>query len=278
MSRCYRLLMLLLAALSAHAAMAQMDYYDGCHTTNTYTLPLGEGVAMAFRFVPTDTCDYMIDTEGRRIGKVRGLFVGETEVTQQQWQAVMGATDFPCEGKNLPVSGVEIEAIKLFIGRLDSLRHLPLRLPSLQEWCLAAQGGETYAYPGDRRAQPVAWYKDNSNGSLHAVAQRVPNALGLYDMAGNVAEWTENFVAATDMTVPAAQVCYIPVGGSYEEAAEQCRIPLKVSACRRELLREPLSPSAAMLLGFDAETEPARRGNLGFRLVFDEHFFKEIPL
>ncbi len=278
MSRCYSLFLLLLSLCFSRPAMAQMGYYDGCNSTNHYVLRVAGDVVMAFRFVPTDTCDYVIDTEGRRIGTVRGIFVGETEVTQQQWQAVMGATSFPIEGDSLPVVGVELEAIQLFIHRLDSMQHLPLRLPSLQEWCLAAQGGEPYAYPGDRRAWPVAWCKANSNGNLHAVAQRVPNALGIYDMAGNVAEWTENLVAVPDAADSAAAKCYIPVGGSYEDAAEQCRIPLQVSPCKREALQEPLSASAATLLGFDEKTEPTHRNTLGFRLVFYEHFYKEIPL
>ncbi len=262
---------LLWLLLFVHPVVAQIDYYDGCSTPTVYTIRLDSTTSMTFRFVPTDTGDYRIDNEGRRIGRVRGFFVGETEVTQRQWQAVMGATAFATTGDDLPAMGLSLADIQLFVLRLDSLSQQPVRLPALQEWCYAAQGGEPYPYAGDRRAQPVAWCRENSGGHLHPVAQRVPNAWGFYDMSGNVAEWTANSVEQAEASEP---MCYIPVGGSYEDAATQCDIPLNVLPRRREELREPLSATAASLLCFEVEMEVAQAPTIGLRLLFDGHLFR----
>jgi formylglycine-generating enzyme required for sulfatase activity len=125
--------------------------------------------------------------------QVRSFWMGVTEVTQAQWQAVMGSNPsyFKDAGPNAPVEMIAWDDAQGFVRKLEALeprRHY--RLPSEAEWeyaCRAGSKGETYG-PVDE----IAWVKENSGGTTHPVAQKRPNAFGLYDMFGNVPEWVQD--------------------------------------------------------------------------------------
>ncbi len=127
---------------------------------------------------------------------VDGFWMGKTEVTQRQWQQVMGEN--PAEfkkGDNYPIERVIWPEIKEFIEKLSSLSKgaYGFRLPTETEWEYACRsGGKPEKYAGGSDLDQVAWYRGNSNRSTHAVATKTPNGLGLYDMTGNVHEWTED--------------------------------------------------------------------------------------
>ena len=121
----------------------------------------------------------------------RGFYLGKHEVTQGQWQAVMGSNPsswFDECGSDCPMGGVSWNDAQEFIGRLNAaMGDERYRLPTEAEWEYAARAGTSEDRYGDLDA--IAWYRDNSGGHPHPVGQKVPNAWGLHDMLGNVEEW-----------------------------------------------------------------------------------------
>ena len=120
-------------------------------------------------------------------------YIGQTQVTQELWEAVMGSNPSEFKGDNqCPVEKVSWEDCQEFIEKLNRLTGKNFRLPTEAEWEYAARGGNKskgYKYSGSNDADAVAWYGDNSGGKTHPVATKQSNELGLYDMSGNVWEW-----------------------------------------------------------------------------------------
>lgn len=131
-------------------------------------------------------------------------YMGETEVTQALWKAVMGSeTSYNGgwenkygKGDNYPVYRVSWKNIQEFIRKLNQKTGKNFRLPTEAEWEYAARGGKKsngYKYAGSNNIGNVAWYTDNSGSKTHLVKTKSPNDLGLYDMTGNVWEWCQDW-------------------------------------------------------------------------------------
>ncbi len=120
--------------------------------------------------------------------------IGRYEITQAQWQAVMGdnPSHFKDCGSNCPVENVSWNDIQTFLQKLNKMTGKTYRLPTEAEWEFAARGGNSsqgYRYSGSNNLDKVAWYWENANGKTHPVGGKIKNELGLYDMSGNVREW-----------------------------------------------------------------------------------------
>ena len=126
---------------------------------------------------------------------VSGYYLCRYEVTQQLWQAVMGSNPSQHTVGNRPVEGFYWDEAQLFIYRLNQMTGLKFRLPTEEEWQWAYDEGKSprrYKYSGSDDAKEVAWTDWNSEHRAHAVGMLKPNALGLYDMTGNVSELCAN--------------------------------------------------------------------------------------
>ena len=127
-------------------------------------------------------------------------YIGQTEVTQALWKAVMGnlpALRNEYRGYNKPVEATW-DKWQEFINRLNELTGLKFRMPTEAEWEYAAMGGNRsrgYIYAGSNDLNEVAWYYENSGGHYQPVATKKPNELYLYDMSGNAAEWVSDWFA-----------------------------------------------------------------------------------
>jgi formylglycine-generating enzyme required for sulfatase activity len=145
---------------------------------------------------------------------IRDLFyIGKYEVTQAQWQRVMGTNPSEYKGENLPVGNISWIETQEFIQKLNTMNDgFTYRLPAEAEWEYACRAGTTEDYAGD--LDSMAWYGNNSGqGYLHAdyipgyeysqrlrangnqphpVGTKKPNGFGLYDMHGNVLEWCQD--------------------------------------------------------------------------------------
>ncbi len=159
--------------------------------------------------------------------------IGETEVTQELWQAVMGTNPSYFSGNQLPVECVSWNDCQTFITKLNQLTGANFRLPTEAEWEFAARGGNKslgYKYAGGNSIGDVAWYSSNLSSQTHAVAQKSPNELGLYDMSGNVWEWCQDWygsyssAAQTNPTGSASGSFRVYRGGGWGCTAWGCRV------------------------------------------------------
>ncbi len=123
--------------------------------------------------------------------------IGETEVTQELWAAVMGNNpSYFADDLTRPVEQVSWIDCQTFIAKLNQLTGKTFRLLTEAEWEFAARGGNKsmgYQYSGSNNIDEVAWYEGNSENSTHPVGLKSPNELGLYDMTGNVMEWCQDW-------------------------------------------------------------------------------------
>lgn len=165
--------------------------------------------------------------------RLSDYYIGQTEVTQALWEAVMGSNPSLFKGDNLPVEKVSWDDCQEFIQKLNQLTGKQFRLPTEAEWEYAARGGRKsrgYKYAGGNNIDSVAWYDDNSGNETHPVGTKQANELGIYDMSGNVREWCSDWngdyqsSSRRNPQGPSYGLFRVGRGGSYYYNAGYCRV------------------------------------------------------
>lgn len=168
-------------------------------------------------------------------------YIGQTEVTQELWYAVMGAKPTSSKswtssyglGDKYPAYYITYTDCQEFISKLNTLTGQQFRMPTEAEWEYAARGGaksEGYIFSGGNSLDEVGWYTDNSGGKNHEVGAKSPNELGIYDMSGNVWEWCSDWYGTyssgsqTNPTGPSTGSSRVIRGGSWNCIATGCRV------------------------------------------------------
>ena len=188
------------------------------------------------------------ESPAHQVTLTKDYYLGETEVTQALWYAVMGqkpTSDGSAWsstyglGDNYPAYNISWNDCQEFISKLNQLTGLTFRLPTEAEWEYAARGGNKATtqtlYSGSNTINNVAWYTSNSSKS-RLVAGKAANVFGLYDMSGNVWEWCNDWYGSyssspqTDPTGPASGSYRVLRGGSWYYSATNCRIANRYSS------------------------------------------------
>jgi sulfatase modifying factor 1 len=212
------------------------------------------------RFVQGGTME-LGEGKNKHSATIPSFYMGQYQVTQSLYQAIMETNPSRYTGENRPVTNVNWDEAKVFIEKLKKISGKEFRLPSETEWEFAARGGiysQGYEYCGSDDLTQVGWYDDNSGEETKPVGLLLPNELGLYDMSGNVYEWCEddyhdNYKEAPDdgsawvdgTTAADRATNRVFRGGDYFFSAGGCR----------PAFRSHSSPDD-------------RYGDIGFRLVF----------
>jgi formylglycine-generating enzyme required for sulfatase activity len=206
----------------------------------TLGVPLEGKAVMSFAFCPAGsfTMGSPSSEEGRSGKENQALatmskcyWVAKTEVTQAQWQAVMGTNPSGFKGDDLPVENVSWSDVQEFIAKVNARGVIPgvwkMVLPTEAQWEYACRAGETGPYSGGSIEQ-LAWYDEKSEKQSHPVGTKKPNAWGLHDMHGNVWEWCadwhdDRLSGGTDPNGASSGVYRVLRGGSWNHDAAHCR-------------------------------------------------------
>ncbi|MBQ7180359.1 MAG: SUMF1/EgtB/PvdO family nonheme iron enzyme [Bacteroidaceae bacterium] len=185
------------------------------------------------------------DNDEKPVHEVRlnSFSIGQTEVTQDLWKAVMGTNPSNFKGNKKPVEKVSWNDCQTFIQKLNQLTGKQFRLPTEAEWEFAARGGtqsKGYTYSGSNSLSDVAWYvvnsfekgEDSPDYGTHVVGTKSPNELDIYDMTGNVSEWCQDWYGSdyyassvvNNPQGPSSGDSHVIRGGSWRKVASGCHV------------------------------------------------------
>ena len=206
------------------------------------TLDLGGGVTMKLVPIPAgkfmmgspDSEQWRHTTEGpqHEVTLSKPFYMGVTEVTQAQYQAIMGTNPSSFKGATNPVETVSWNDATEFCKKLSEKTRQAVRLPTEAEWEYACRAGSKTRFcfgDAEEGLGDYAWYHVNAGKTTHPVGQKKPNVWGLYDMHGNVFEWCADWRgdypkgAVTDPQGPASGSRRVLRGGSWYINTDNCR-------------------------------------------------------
>jgi formylglycine-generating enzyme required for sulfatase activity len=201
-------------------------------------------LGMEFVYIPTGS--FMMGSDrgavderpARRVTIRKGFYLGRYEITQAQWQVLMGTNPSNFKGEDLPVEQVSWADAQNFVRKLNE-RNDPFiyRLPTEAEWEYACHAGMSGDSMGALDA--LAWYFNNSAGKTHPVGLKQANAWGLYDTLGNVWEWVEDVYHESYRGAPTDGSAWLTGGdqryrvmrgGSWIDNAFYCRVNERIRA------------------------------------------------
>ncbi|MCX5677397.1 MAG: formylglycine-generating enzyme family protein [Planctomycetota bacterium] len=248
-------------ALSCSAGCSGPD--SNAVSLESLTLNLGAGATMKLVLIPAGK--FLMGAPDSERGRsddespqheaaiTKAFYMGVTEVTQAQYEAVMGTNPSDSKGPTNPVERVSWNDAADFCRKLSEKTGKTVRLPTEAEWEYACRAGSKNRFSfgdSDDCMADYAWYHVNSDRKTQPVGRKKPNAWGLYDMHGNVWEWCADWDgpyparSVTDPKGPASAPSRVLRGGSWNDVPNDCR-----AACRNS-------------------SYPAiRTNNFGFRVV-----------
>ena len=193
--------------------------------------------------VPIPAGEFMMghSSQQHRVTHTKSFHLGQTEVTQGQWKAVMGTTPWKDrsavnEGDDYPATYVSWDDAVEFCRKLSEKEGVEYRLPTEAEWEYACRAGTTTLYSfGDDESQlgEYAWYSETTDDGTHIVGQKKPNPWGLFDMHGNMFEWCQDNYGeypsgdVTDPVGAASGSLRVRRGGCWSCIARECRSALR---------------------------------------------------
>lgn len=172
-----------------------------------------------------------------RVVLTRGFYLGATEVTQEQFEKLMGRNPSSFKGAKLPVNGLSFKEAQEFCQRLSQKENVVYSLPTEAQWEYACRAGSSTEYYWGQEMDPATcWYLANSQEQTHEVGKLRPNAFGLYDMSGNVYEicldWHANDAYQNspmkDPAGPSTGLYHVLRGGSWANREWYCRSSSRV--------------------------------------------------
>lgn len=202
--------------------------------TKKFTVDLGGGVTMEFILIRPGSFTMGSNKATHKVTLTKPFYLGKYEVTQEQWEKVMGNNPSHFKGAKNPVERVSWTDCQSFVAKLqEKVPGQTFRLPTEAEWEYACRAGATgdYCYGDDRGTlAEYAWYDGNANNTTHPVGEKKPNAWGLYDMHGNVWEWCADWygdyttTAVVDPQGASSGSYRVYRGGNWSHNAYYCRV------------------------------------------------------
>ena len=209
---------------------------------------------LGLELVPISTGEFIMGSSASESGRspdegpqtrvtiTRAFWLGKTEVTQGQWEALMGRNPSNFKGADRPVEQVSWNDAMEFCRKLTEREHLAGRLPegfeytlpTEAQWEYACRAGTTGEYGGGGNLGDMGWYSQNSGNTTHPVGQKQANAWGLYDMHGNVWEWCLDWYgnypsgSVRDPMGTASGSRRVGRGGSWDYGSLNCRSTVRV--------------------------------------------------
>ena len=215
MNKYFTIILILAIALGATSCSKKKKYHEEATTSEKSSSSSGSASSktftvngVEFKMIKVDGGTFtmgptgaLIDGAGENEYPIHEVtlstyYIGQTEVTQELWVAVMATNPSNHKGAKLPVEMVSWDDCQVFISKLNDMTGEKFRMPTEAEWEYAARGGKQskgFKYSGSNVSSEVAWYYGNCGDVTHPVATKLANELGIYDMTGNVWEWCSDW-------------------------------------------------------------------------------------
>ena len=212
--------------------------FGGAHKTGderVFTLPGGAKIEMIW----CEPGTFMMGSPVTEVGRfddepihpvtlTKGFWLGKYEVTQAQWESVMGENRSRFKGADRPVENVSWDDCHRFVSKVNVAFGGLARMPTEAEWEYACRAGSTEPISGSGHLNDMAWYDRNSGSQTHAVGKNQANAWGFYDMHGNVLEWCADWFSrpegqSIDPKGPPSGVFRVLRGGCWFFYERDCR-------------------------------------------------------